>query len=143
MYKKKNCLPLAISRLSFIWFQPCIVRETRLNSMMRCLKLNQTLYILHILSYVLYVHIIKLKCKNCFRLVFSFDARETKLSKGKHWSEEQVLGTRASFKVGIKPTALLTLDQAKSTDGGAYRCRVDFQKSPTRNHMVNLTVISK
>ncbi|XP_077301639.1 neural cell adhesion molecule 2-like [Arctopsyche grandis] len=73
--------------------------------------------------------------------IYSFDARETKLSKGKHWSEEQVLGTRASFKVGIKPTAILTLEQAKSTDGGAYRCRVDFQKSPTRNHMVNLTVI--
>lgn len=37
----------------------------------------------------------------------------------------------------------LTLDPARGPDTGAYRCRVDFNDSPTLSALVTLTVYGK
>lgn len=74
---------------------------------------------------------------------FSFDVRDAKIEKGSHWVDEQKLGGRAYFQASGRPSAALVVDNTTSTDGGLYRCRVDFHKSPTRNARVQLRVISK
>lgn len=39
--------------------------------------------------------------------------------------------------------AFLRVDSVRASDGGQYRCREDFDHSPTRNAFVQLNVISK
>lgn len=39
--------------------------------------------------------------------------------------------------------AHLQINEVKASDGGVYRCRVDFFNSPTKNFRVNLSLVGK
>ncbi|XP_067628687.1 LOW QUALITY PROTEIN: uncharacterized protein side-VIII [Eurosta solidaginis] len=72
--------------------------------------------------------------------IYSVDTRDSNFSDGTHWSDESYRD-RLSFTVeGLSGT--LAIKKTRQEDTGEYRCRVDFQKSPTRNSKVNLTVIT-
>ncbi len=73
----------------------------------------------------------------------SFDLRNKHPSQGaKPWSSPTVFKNRATFLPKTQP-AFLIIDSITPEDETVYRCRVDFQNSPTRNSKVNLTVIGK
>lgn len=65
------------------------------------------------------------------------------------WSSSSGFGNRAYFhtsngeQLHHDPVIVdhLTVDRAMAADTGVYRCRVDYYKAPTRNRVVNLTVI--
>ena len=58
------------------------------------------------------------------------------------WSEEgpRGFGARAVFDPELMK---LRIEGIQASEGGLYRCRLDFRRSPTRNVLVNLTVIGK
>ncbi|XP_024892501.1 hemicentin-1-like [Temnothorax curvispinosus] len=72
--------------------------------------------------------------------IYRMDVRGRKLVQARLWSDPYVFGERAVMKTDVKP-AELEIDPLESTDGGIYRCRVDFKNSPTKNQKINLTVI--
>ncbi|KAG5327446.1 NCAM2 protein, partial [Pseudoatta argentina] len=72
--------------------------------------------------------------------IYSVDVRGRQIAQARLWSDPYVFGERAVMKTDIKP-AELKIDPLESTDGGVYRCRVDFKNSPTKNQKINLTVI--
>lgn len=75
--------------------------------------------------------------------IFSVDARRGGLHAGaRNWSDPKAFGGRASMRIDTSP-ALLEIDPLMSTDGGVYKCRVDFRDSPTKNQKINLTVIGE
>lgn len=74
-------------------------------------------------------------------ILYSVDTRESNFSHGTHWSDE-TYRERLTFTLEGR-TGILSMRNTRQDDTGEYRCRVDFQKSPTRNSKVNLTVISK
>jgi len=75
--------------------------------------------------------------------IYSFDLRnESPASGGRLWANEDGGNSpRAELNIRSQPTAFLSLYGVKEKDGGTYRCRVDFKKSPTRFWKVDLTVI--
>ncbi|KAH8359097.1 hypothetical protein KR093_004246, partial [Drosophila rubida] len=72
--------------------------------------------------------------------LYSFDVRGRPFEKALYWSDTNSFGPRAYFVTGQQP-AKLSVENIQLDDEGVYRCRVDFQNSPTRNHRINLTVI--
>ena len=89
-------------------------------------------------------------------LIFSrrYDTRQssTKIpNPPRWWSSPMGFGDRAYFHTvnseqlqrGQDIVDHLTVDRAMATDTGIYRCRIDFLKAPTKNRLVNLTVIGK
>ena len=74
--------------------------------------------------------------------VASYDARNTKVQEGVHWSDMEHLGDRGYFEVNTNP-ATLRIKNVTKEEAGVYRCRLDFKSSPTQNILVNLTVIGK
>ena len=73
----------------------------------------------------------------------SYDARAGGPDKGHRWSdEERGFGKRANFQLHRHPS-VLHIENIKAEEAGIYRCRVDFKTSPTRNSLLNLSVISK
>ncbi|XP_039431401.1 nephrin [Culex pipiens pallens] len=72
--------------------------------------------------------------------IYSFDARGKSLQQAIHWSDEAVLKSKAYFYYENNPPAL-RIKNVKQEDAGLYRCRVDFQKSPTKNCRIDLDVL--
>ena len=99
--------------------------------------------------------------KALFILFFSYDLRGSGPEAARHWTDNHVLGGRASFQMAMKGPrtrvqgkdgrfilpkrrrrrSFLRIRNVVIADRGLYRCRVDFQGAPTRNSMANLTVI--
>lgn len=71
----------------------------------------------------------------------SYDVRSG-WGDAKLWSSPTVFANRAHFRDTTHP-AQLVIDDLQLTDEGIYRCRADFQNSPTRNLKINFTVIGK
>uniref|UniRef100_A0A336MVY2 CSON007912 protein n=1 Tax=Culicoides sonorensis TaxID=179676 RepID=A0A336MVY2_CULSO len=78
--------------------------------------------------------------ENTGKPLYSFDVRGRSFAKALYWSDTNAFGPRAYFVTVSKPAAL-NIDNIQLDDEGIYRCRVDFQNSPTKNHRINLTVI--
>lgn len=65
------------------------------------------------------------------------------MKDAQHWSDDKMmLYGRAHLKANNDKVRLL-LEPVLREDEGVYKCRVDFKKSPTRQHRIHLAVISK
>lgn len=72
----------------------------------------------------------------------SFDARTSDFDERSHRFDRKTTGRRAYFQPSETPAALV-IDGAQDSDSGIYRCRVDFDRSPTRHYRVQMKIISK
>ena len=61
---------------------------------------------------------------------------------GARWSDEFMFGDRAYFDMNLSPAAL-RVSGLKKEEAGVYRCRVDFKSAPTRNTLVNVSLIGE
>ena len=71
----------------------------------------------------------------------SYDAREHSWNKGSRWSDEFMFGDRAYFD--LSGPAALVVEDIRPQEAGVYRCRVDFKSAPTRNTLVNVTLLGE
>ncbi|XP_034941261.1 neural cell adhesion molecule 1-like isoform X2 [Chelonus insularis] len=75
--------------------------------------------------------------------IYNFDVRGNRqFSNAGLWSSPAGFGKRAFFVHAIKP-AHLSIDRLELKDEGMYRCRVDFENSPTVHQNINLTIIER
>lgn len=80
---------------------------------------------------------------NDFELECSIDSRERNIKFGTHSAIANDLGERLFFAIddNNNKNARLQIKNVQDTDGGVYRCRVDFYNSATRNSRINLTLV--
>lgn len=76
--------------------------------------------------------------------MYSLDSRSGSLSKATHSALASDLGQRLYFSVtdSLKDSRL-QIKNVQSSDGGVYRCRVDYFNSPTKNFRHNLTLVGE
>ncbi|XP_037079898.1 nephrin-like [Pollicipes pollicipes] len=72
--------------------------------------------------------------------IYTYDARGERSEAGSHWDSGLLGRSRLEFEPHSRP-ATLRISALNKSDGGVYRCRVDYLHAPTRNWRVNLTVI--
>lgn len=72
----------------------------------------------------------------------SLDSREKSVKFGTHSAIASDLGERLFFATD-GDNARLQIKDVQTSDGGVYRCRVDFFESATRNSRINLTLVGK
>lgn len=74
---------------------------------------------------------------------YSIDSRERNVKFGAHSAIASDLGERLFFAIddNNNKNARLQIKNVQDTDGGVYRCRVDFFNSATRNSRINLTLV--
>ncbi|XP_055324550.1 B-cell receptor CD22 [Sitodiplosis mosellana] len=75
--------------------------------------------------------------------LYSIDSRERNVKFGTHSAIASDLGERLFFAIddNNSKNARLQIKNVQDTDGGVYRCRVDFFNSATRNSRINLTLV--
>ena len=75
--------------------------------------------------------------------ISSFDLRS---SAGQHWKDSEVLGERGYVYYEETPHSCrssLNVEPVKAGDSGQYRCRVDYETSPTRNTRIKLKLVGE
>ncbi|KAI2803228.1 hypothetical protein BLOT_007351, partial [Blomia tropicalis] len=73
--------------------------------------------------------------------IYTVDARQSvSLESAQHFLHTDIFEKRASFNLSY-PLSFLRIKPVKPSDGGDYRCRVDFRRARTVNRILKLTVI--
>lgn len=77
--------------------------------------------------------------------ISSFDLRSSS-GPGQHWKDDKTLGDRGYVFYEESPRickSYLNIERLEGGDSGQYRCRVDYQVSPTRNTRIKLKLVGK
>lgn len=91
-------------------------------------------------------NIVVTRCFSSYLLImilsscFSYDLRQH--GGGRHWSDDSVFGRRAQFESRRHPLSL-TVNFVRPEDEGIYRCRVDFERGPSKTFIIKLNVVGK
>ena len=71
-----------------------------------------------------------------------YDVRGKAHAEARHWSDDSTLAGRAFFRGDQRP-ARLVLDNIRETDRALYKCRVDYDRAPTKIFNVALDIIGE
>lgn len=75
--------------------------------------------------------------------IYTVDARQSiSLDRAQHFLHTDIFDQRVQLNLTY-PLSFLIIKQIKPSDGGDYRCRVDFRRARTINRVLKLTVIGK